>query len=300
MYKIGDGRDIYTLIHAIDECLTQVGWVQHIPIRDNDGNLTHCIWEGSGDGTDKIYIQIKADTKNRNLLFIDSMTGVDEKLHIWEQPGSLQQWIKISSTEELGLQPAFTTSLDERFYYWIFVDTYRLIVVIRIGIQYESMYLGFLNPIASERQFPYPMYVAGNTTSKGGRWSSNKQGSFIFPSDGSGYLRRADGVWRQFDFTRDLSYLSKGTIFPYNAKNRSLIPNYIENAANQDNFLLIPVMLQTNDPIDICGILRNVYWISGTRDVDAEKILVYNDKQYIVFDTKQDRDHNSYFAIEMV
>ena len=300
MYKIGDGRDIYMLIKAIDETLVAVGWKQHIPLRDDSGNLTHCIWEGSGDGTDKIYIQIKADTKNRNLLFLDSMTGVDEKLHIWEQPGSLQQWIKISSSEELGLQPAFTTSLDERFYYWIFADTYRLIVVIRIGIQYESMYVGFLNPIASERQFPYPMYVAGNTSSQGGRWSSNRQGSFIFPSDGSGYLRRADGVWRQFDFTRDLSYLSKGTIFPYNAKNRSLIPNYVENKVNQDNFLLIPVMLQTNDPIDICGILRNVYWISGTRDVDAEKILVYNNKQYIVFDTKQDRGHNSYFAIEMV
>ena len=58
-------------------------------------------------------------------------------------------------------------------------------------------------------------------------------------------------------------------------------------------------MLQTNDPIDVNGILRGVYWISGTRDLDAERILTWNNEQYIAFDTKQMRSNNSYFCIKL-
>lgn len=58
-------------------------------------------------------------------------------------------------------------------------------------------------------------------------------------------------------------------------------------------------MLQTNNPVDVCGLLRDCYWISGTRDIDAERILVYDGEQYIVFDTQQDRGPNTYFAIKM-
>lgn len=300
MYKTGEGKDIYDIIEGMNKILTDVGWVQHYKIMSADNRLDHCIWEGSGDGTDKIYIQARVRNGERGLLYLDAMAGVDESLHVWEQPGSIQQWVKIADSKELGLQPAFTTSVDERFNYWMFADTYRIIVVVRMSIQYESMYIGFLNPIASERQYPYPMYVAGNTHSQGSRWSQNVQGSFIFPYDGSGYLRRADGTWRKFNADRTFNYLAEGTVFPYNAKNQSLIPNYKEeDSINQDNFLLIPVMLQTNNPVDINGLLRNVYWVSGTRDIDSERILVFNNKSYIVFDTKQDRGTNSYFAIEM-
>ena len=53
------------------------------------------------------------------------------------------------------------------------------------------------------------------------------------------------------------------------------------------------------NPIDINGILRGVYWISGTRDVAAEQILTYNSESYIVFDTKQERGANTYFAVKL-
>ena len=62
---------------------------------------------------------------------------------------------------------------------------------------------------------------------------------------------------------------------------------------------MIPIMLQTNNPQDLSGLLRNCFWISGTRDIDAERILVYDAEQYIVFDTKQDRGANTYFVVKM-
>ena len=63
--------------------------------------------------------------------------------------------------------------------------------------------------------------------------------------------------------------------------------------------LLIPVLLQTNNPVDVNGILRDVYWLSGTKDVSSEQILTYNSESYIVFDTKQERGANTYFAVKL-
>lgn len=302
-YVSGEASSIYDVIEKLDELMVQVGWTQHMVQKvsyNNNDRLMHCIWEGTGDGNDKIFLQALVDTKTNARMYLDSCAGYDQYLMLWEQPGSIQQWIKVSHQGEIGLQPAYTTAKDERFVYWIFVDTYRVIIVTRMSIVYESMYMGFINPIASERQYPYPMYIAGNGTSQGGVWPNNTQGSFLFPNGGSGYLRRADGTWRKFDFNTSYDYNTVGTVFPYNAKNERLIPNYREDdQVDQNNFLLIPVMLQTNDPIDVNGILRGVYWISGTRDLDAERILTWNNEQYIAFDTKQMRGTNSYFCVKL-
>ena len=303
-YVSGSAVSLYDVIEKMDETLLNLGWVQHMRYTTQyDGNtrLYHCIWEGNGDGNEKIYIQARVDTKNHKKMYLDACAGYDEELWYWEQPGSIQQWQKKPDVETSVKQPAFTVTLNEQFAYWIFADTYRIIVVCRMSIVYESFYMGFITPIASERQYPYPMYVAGNTVATGGIWPNNIQGSFVYPDEGSGFIRRADGTWREMDFPYDtMPYNTGGTVFPYNAKNEQLIPNYTEKTIIvQNNFLLIPVLIQTNNPIDVCGVLRNVYWVSGTRDIDAERILVMNNEQYMVFDTKDKRGHNSYFVIKM-
>ena len=64
-------------------------------------------------------------------------------------------------------------------------------------------------------------------------------------------------------------------------------------------FLMLPIILQTTDPIDMLGLLRGVYWVSGTRDLAAEQTFECEGVSYIAFDTKQYRDNNSYFCIKM-
>ena len=170
-----------------------------------------------------------------------------------------------------------------------------------MSIVYESMYLGFVNPIASERQYPYPMYICGNSTVGGGNWTKSGLGSFVFPTGNKGWLRRADGLWRSFDSSEpNPSPSSQGNVFPYTAHNKKLISNYKEEGAiEQDNFLLIPIMLQMNNPVDLAGLLRGCFWISGTRDIDAERELVYDGNKFIVFDTRMSRGENTYFAIRI-
>lgn len=298
-YTIDSGNNILDLFQAIESTLTKNGWYEKPLTTNSDGITDGAMFTGIGGGNDKIYIFLSCH-KSDNKLILDSCVGYDAHLGVFEQPGSLQQWLRATGKELVDI-PAFIISNNERYFYWIFVDNYRLIVVARMSTVYESMYIGFLNPIASERQYPYPMYICGNTHVMGADWPHNSNGSFVFPENGAGWLRRADGTWRKFVASKlNPSASSDGTIFPYNSHNKKLIPNYKEvDAVNQDNFLLIPIMIQTNNPVDINGLLRGCYWISGTRDIDAERLLVYNGEQYIVFDTKEDRGANTYFAIKL-
>lgn len=319
-YVVGVGSTIYDIVENMDTLLQSVGWVREeieTTMWNNQSRTSYCFWKGTGDGNDRIYLQVRvptvrdADINSKAVpqgqtMLLDSSCGYDMNLEYFEQPGSIQQWLKSYGYSDAGVsvnvnQPIFTVTADERFAYWIFADTYHVVVVARMSIVYESMYMGFLNPISSERQYPYPMYICGNGAYNGGDWNSNQTGSFVFPKNNQGFLRRADGVWRAFnaDVPNPDPY-SEGTVFPYNAHNQYLIPNYHRSdVIEQDNFLLIPVMLQTHNPTDMNGLLRDVFWISGTRDVSAEQILVYQDSQYIVFDTKQYRGANTYFAVKM-
>lgn len=304
-YTTGEATSVYDILEAIDDfVVTQAGWVKldsKNQIYRDEERIGNVIWRASGDGNDKIYINIRIPADGSgNIMMLDSYAGYDDKLFYWEQPGSLQQWLKSEGEVEVN-QPAFTVTEEEKFFYWIFATSYRLIVVARMSIVYESMHIGFLNPVSSERQYPYPMYIAGNTIATGEIWNSNRTGSLVFPTRDTGWLRRADGTWRSFESPAQYPDWNKiGTVFPYTACNKLLVPNYISSSVGiQDNLLMIPVMLMTNDPIDVNGLIRGVYWVSGTRDVAAEQILTYDGSSYMIFDNKMDRGSNTYFCVAL-
>ena len=264
------------------------------------------ILRGVGDGNDNLYVHIGINPANFKEFIVDSSAGLDSELEIWEQPGSIHQWNKVDDDVATGLPvykdakiPSFSITDNEQFNYFIFSNTYRIIVVCKLSIDYQSMYLGFLNPISSERQYPYPMYIAGNNVVGANGWPSNITPSFVFPTKGSGWLRRADGVWRMFEapYSANISPNSLGALFPYDCNNTSLVPNYTEEVTTDVDFLLMPIILHTNSPIDLNGLLINAYWISGTRDVPAEQLVVIDGKQYMIFDAGQARGNNSYFCI---
>lgn len=303
-YYVGSGVTAYDLLDAIHSAAVSEGWIP-LETRNhtymNDSRLCFVQYQAPGDGNDIIYMQFRIPNDgSANIIMLDSSAGYDDKLFYWEQPGSIQQWLSSEGEVEIA-QPAFTVTANEAFNYWIFISDYRLIVVTRMSTVYESMYIGFLNPISSERQYPYPMYVAGNTVGNGGRWNGNMTGSFVFPRDNTGMLRRSDGTWRSFNSPSQYpNWNELGVVFPYTACNKSLVTNYCDNDSGVlDNLLLIPVILQTNDPVDVCGILRGVYWNSGTRDVAAEQIVSYNGDNYMIFDTKDLRGTNSYYCVRL-
>lgn len=322
-YKYGQCSSMFELLDAIVETASKDSWsvIRSYKLTYNSvSRQGGVLLKGVGDGNDAIYIEICVNPNDVTEFIIDASAGSDVNLEIWEQPGSIQQWVKVEDNETTGLPeysytekqngkdvtinrkiPSLSITDNERFNYFIFSDTYRVIVVCKLSIDYQSMYLGFINPVSSEKQYPYPMYVAGNNIVDNKRWPHTLTNSFIFPTEGTGYLRRADGTWREFEFpySTSLDYRSVGALFPYDCNNTSLVPNYEEATTTETNFLLIPIILHTNNPLDMNGLLRGVYWISGTRDIATEQIVVINNVQYMVFDSGNIRGNNSYFCIQV-
>lgn len=320
-YRYGQVTSMFELLDNIVEVAQGDSWEikrSYNLMYGGASRLGGVIMRGIGDGNDNLYIHIGINPDDITEFIIDASAGVDTNLEIWEQPGSIHQWNKIEDDESTGLpmyvikdsqgkivktkpMPSLSITDSEQFSYFIFSNEYRIIVVCKLSINYQSMHLGFLNPISSEKQYPYPMYVGGNNVVGADSWPNNLTESFVFPYKGSGWLRRADGVWRSFDshYSENIDANTKGTMFPYDCNNKSLVPNYTSEVTTDVDFLLMPILLHTNDPIDINGMIRGCYWISGTRDVAAEQIVVINGNQYMIFDAGQNRGNNSYFCIQI-
>lgn len=308
-YRYGQVTSMFELLDNIIDVAQNDSWEikrSYNLTYNGTSRVGGVILRGVGDGNDNLYVHIGINPANFKEFIVDSSAGLDSELEIWEQPGSIHQWNKVDDDVATGLPvykdakiPSFSVTDNEQFNYFIFSNTYRIIVVCKLSIDYQSMYLGFLNPISSERQYPYPMYIAGNNVVGATGWPSNVTPSFVFPTKGSGWLRRADGVWRMFEapYSANISPNSLGALFPYDCNNTSLVPNYTEEVTTDVDFLLMPIILHTNSPIDLNGLLINAYWISGTRDVAAEQLVVIDGKQYMIFDAGQARGNNSYFCI---
>lgn len=308
-YRYGQVTSMFELLDNIIDVAQNDSWEikrSYNLTYNGTSRVGGVILRGVGDGNDNLYVHIGINPANFKEFIVDSSAGLDSELEIWEQPGSIHQWNKVDDDVATGLPvykdakiPSFSVTDNEQFNYFIFSNTYRIIVVCKLSIDYQSMYLGFLNPISSERQYPYPMYIAGNNVVGATGWPSNVTPSFVFPTKGSGWLRRADGVWRMFEapYSANISPNSLGALFPYDCNNTSLVPNYTEEVTTDVDFLLMPIILHTNSPIDLNGLLINAYWVSGTRDVAAEQLVVIDGKQYMIFDAGQARGNNSYFCI---
>lgn len=340
-YRTGIADNLYDLLDVIVDTAALDGWtVVETSNATFNGVVRRnsVVLHGIGDGNDNIYANMIVDPDEPRQMILDMSAGYDSDLYYWEQPGSIQQWNKTYEDKDTGKPqyqmrgrsiaiPAFSLVVNEQFTYFIFSNSYRIIVVCRLSIDYQSFYIGLLAPISSEKQFPYPAYVAGNnsvskevyneetdeTTFVGSFYPDVPTSSFVFPTANTGWLRRADGTWRSFwmPYSDDIEATTHteqgidgdvyfdGHMFPYICNNKSLVPNYAQNSVENIDFLLIPIIAMTSDPVDMCGLLRNVYWISGTRDVASEQIVVLDSKQYIVFDDGNLRDNNSYFCIEI-
>ena len=317
MYITGTASNACELLEALDDFvvnkLGDSAW-QRVHTKYIGSSICEAVWAGKGEGTDKIFIQARVPTlfdedgyeyiSDTTKLALDGLAGFDYSLKYYEQAGSIQQWLRADGSAEVN-QPMLTVAQDSKFSYWFFANTQRIIVVIKLSTVYESAYMGFINPISAERQFPYPLYIAGNGVMSGLSWNSNTQGSFVNPSGGSGHLRRADGQWRLFDAHCDESTVSNpfslGTLFPYNTGNLKLAPNYINGAVgDNDNALILPIMLCTTNPYDINGLLDDVYFISGTRDIASEQIVTIGSEQFIVFSVKDRKSPNTYFTVKLV
>lgn len=333
-FATGECSTVDEFVKAVDKVLTidmpeEYRWVREYANPGINENLTtdiqtaisEVIWRGKGRGTDKIYIGMKTQIEGtESHIFLNGFAGYDPELQWDDQPGG------ITKSDINNTYPTIPHKFLNRFRYWISANSQRVVFAIKVSTQYESGYLGLFNPVDSERQYPYPMYIAGSGT-KTISWQSTSlrgRGSVCLPTSvepatnvytvtypsqnvGSNFstarVRRSDGEWRGITSVEGNPLLGRpfaqATLFPYNTGNEKMLALYKHrnDTTTPVNYLLLPILIEENYPHGILGALDGVYFISGTRDIGIEQTLIIGNKRYMVFDTLNLRNPNSYFAM---
>lgn len=284
-----------------------------------DPGTREVILMGKGDGKDEIFIGIKIEdsvNKNQQDIVFTGYAGFDKYLEWWEQPGALWH-------EKL---PVIPLSKDVFMNFWLVANTRRFILIVEMGTQYEGGYVGFMKPVNIERQYAYPLVIAGSYI-QGGRWASRSAGHSMFTHPGSdtyggigGYmtafpaqseaentsplrLRHPDGTWKTALNVNSASRVmgfEKLCVWPFNTVPTETYTVYRktgEISKLEDN-MMYEAKLYESHPVGNVGVLDGVYYIGNRVDLAAKDTVVYKDKTYKVFSNVFRRNDDSYFAIE--
>ena len=248
------------------------------------GTATEAIIKGVGDGEDEIYLGIKLDGSN---ILLNGYAGYDSGLSWREQPGG-------DTTTKLVALPLVDETL---LTYWCNASSSRILIVVELSTEYECAYAGLFKPIAIENQYPYPLML-GATLYEGGVWTdtSDNHSAFFRPGTGaytSLHIRRPDGTWRQ----GKNEMLGDLCVWPTNVSPVGTLTVY-DDSLTLENVTLYPMYMYESDPHGMIGYFDGVYWIGNREDISAKDTVIYNNKNYKVFNNVQRRDNDSYFAIE--
>ena len=255
---------------------------------------------GCGDGKDEIYVGMKLDpesAKQENIL-LNGFAGYDANLEWYEQPGSIYK----------DALPCITLPKDVKLSYWVTANTSRFTIHVEESNHYEAAYLGFMQPVAVERQYPYPLVIGGSAY-KGISWSSYEDAHSYYgdprrqkTKDAYGKemtgdysalcLRRPDGVWRYGGIEL--------MVWPTDTQPVDTFTVYVKTATTPslEDHMLCPLLLYENDPVGILGQLDGVYFIGNRADLAAKDNVIYKDKTYKIFNNVDRRDDDQYHAVE--
>lgn len=128
---------------------------------------------------------------------------------------SSPQYVKLADQPGLS-PPCYILLQNTTMTYWFIANNRRVMGCVKTGSSYQLFYIGFLNPYATDAEYPYPMCVFGTSDVESDLFSSTvtRVSSFVhpgsssnsrdslpttgvpFPSDrGNGYVRFVDGFW---------------------------------------------------------------------------------------------------------
>lgn len=263
-----------------------------------DSTTTEVILKGVGDGEDEIYVgmKIKNISDSQQNILLNGFCGYDPHLEWYEQPGSIYK----------DVLPCIPLAKDVAMTYWFTANTSRFTVTVMMSNQYESAYVGFMKPVAIERQYPYPL-VIGGSAQDGITWSdhSANHSAYFDPKAGSGgysalCVRRPDGVWKYGGNDKSTGRGSYLQTWPNNTSPVDTFTVYVkdEQIPQPEDHMLFPILIYEPSPTGILGQLDGVYWIGNRADLAARDNVIYNGVTYKVFNNVYNRDDDAYHVIE--
>jgi hypothetical protein len=195
----------------------------------------------------------------------------------------------------------YCTLSDDIFVYHL-VGTGRYFNFLSI-ISTKNIYMqaGFYLPYATPSEFPFPIYITGNTPTFSDRWSTDSDDHLNFwnstADEPASYLRHRDGQWLGSEIGNGPPSNTKVHIWPYN--DNSSLGNSYNIIGNQDtptSYTLLPLTLLSNfDGGNAYGELENIYFISSFNQA-AGNTVVIDLVDHIVMQNVGKTSSNSDFA----
>lgn len=261
------------------------------------------VWEAPGnDGTGAILVGAR------------SFYRADVGYYDWEV-FAFDGW---DSAQPIGGQPGAQRNLylplqNSSIPYWFVADGRRAIVVAKIaGAQYETAYLGFLEPYFTPAQLPYPMAIAaslalGDTIPNWDNtgWlasnATNRHRSIVHSDSVTantiGYAhtraRRLDGAWAPFFATSNDAQVTEaaGWIWPYYGGVTNL------DTCIDGGYALFPVCLIDTAP-NTWGQLSGVSFLTG-QALSAETLVTLGPISHLAVPNVNRTDRNDFLAVRL-
>jgi hypothetical protein len=274
-----------------------------------NAGFSQYIWKAPGNsGSDQIYVgahhlrRVDVDYFDWELNAFD---GYNSNVNFYQQPNwHGRVWL-----------PLVNSSIP----YWFINDGRRVIVVAKVGSQYEMAYLGYYDPYFTPAQLPYPICIGGTVQLQSAapswnnasfRWSdttfAHRMPTHGDPNTSSwtAYhtplrLRRNDGVWTGF-----FSYVSGAAstltsdanmVWPYGSDFTLLDVNL------DGSYALWPCMLLSNTggtSPNAYGELAGIKAIAG-QSLTAESIITMGPIGYLVLPNISRSGHTDWLCVRL-
>ncbi len=269
-----------------------------------DEAVSQYIWEAPGnDGLSAILVGAHA-LERADVDYYDvelcALSGYDAALPFYQQPGHHGRlWM-----------PLLNSSIP----YWFVADGRRVVVIAKVGTQYESGYLGFLEPYFTPQQVPYPIALGGsialgttalNWNSAALRYSNatDQHRAFTHADKnvfGGAYYtqaraRRPDGIWAGF-------YASDQDTFTNPSIAEAWLWPLSQGMTNMDvcadgSYALFPVVLSDATP-NHWGQFSGISVLTG-QGLSAETLIRVGAVDWLAVPNINRTDRNDFFAVRL-
>lgn len=194
------------------------------------------ILQGSGGGSDEIYVGVRSysvsgiGAKNWELV---GLTGFTEAGTWVAQPGiSPGRYDSVTAFDGGCFLPLRNVSMN----YWASITARRIILVAQTGSNYHNAFLGFIDPLATSDQYPYPLMVLGTSSEPSVEATTSDAGLGGMPDPilddssttiGPGFIRSTSGSWKSVrnadEESGTLSSLTLASVNIWPCNNRATI-----------------------------------------------------------------------------
>lgn len=279
-YTTGVAANYKDLLSIMATFASTNGWTI---LHQNEAEL-YMRGEGSS-GLDKIYVGAQA------------FENVTEGYYNWELLGSVFFNPKLSILDQprqTGYK-VYAHWWNDQIPYWMFITPRRIILVGKVSTNYIHVYLGFINPLGTASQYPYPLLIGGVSNDREVAYSNTSKSTY----------------WNDKDYVVGCLYLPGG--FPghvgsYDYENwryPSVRCNPLYTAVEDKmltspdgSYLLEPFYYVSRRHNDVFGSLDGVYKVTGYQNA-SENIITVSGLNYMVFQDTFRSNYDDFCAIRM-